>query len=139
MPDAPALPSYGSGLSEAPLLGDTIGDNFDRTVAAHGDREALVDRSAGRRWTYRELAADVDALALGLLARASARATGSASGRRTAPSGRSCSTPPRRSARSWSTSTRPTASHELEYVLNQAGVRTAGGGAGVQDVATTPR
>ena len=40
---------------------------------------------------------------------ASARATGSASGRRTAPSGCSCSTPPRRSARSWSTSTRPTA------------------------------
>jgi fatty-acyl-CoA synthase len=62
--------SYSSGESATPLLGDTIGDNFDATVLAFGDREALVDRSnpkAGRRWTYAELAQDVDALALGLL------------------------------------------------------------------------
>jgi len=59
--------SYSSGESATPLLGDTIGGNFDATVRAFGDREALVDRSAGRRWTYTELAADVDALALGLL------------------------------------------------------------------------
>src|SRR5580698_818174 len=59
--------SYSSGESATPLLGDTIGGNFDGTVRAFGDREALVDRSAGRRWTYAELAADVDALALGLL------------------------------------------------------------------------
>ena len=32
------------------------------------DRPALVDVPAGRRWSYAELAADVDALALGLLA-----------------------------------------------------------------------
>ncbi|QKV77883.1 AMP-binding protein [Amycolatopsis sp. Hca4] len=69
MPDAPALPSYASGTSEVPLLGDTIGDNFDRTVAAFADRDALVDRAAGKRWTYRELAAEVSALALGLVAR----------------------------------------------------------------------
>ncbi|MEV7096094.1 AMP-binding protein [Amycolatopsis sp. NPDC051045] len=69
MPDAPALPSYASGISEVPLLGDTIGDNFDRTVAAFGERDALVDRAVGRRWTYRELAAEVTALALGLVAR----------------------------------------------------------------------
>ncbi|MBE8523229.1 AMP-binding protein [Amycolatopsis sp. H6(2020)] len=68
MPDAPALPSYASGTSEVPLLGDTIGDNFDRTVAAFGDRDALVDRTAGKRWTYRELADEVTALALGLVA-----------------------------------------------------------------------
>ena len=53
------------------MLGDTIGGNFDVTVRAFGDREALVDRRPGsgsaRRWTYTELAADVDALALGLL------------------------------------------------------------------------
>jgi fatty-acyl-CoA synthase len=36
-------------------------------VRAFGDREALVDCPSGRRWTYTELAADVDALALGLL------------------------------------------------------------------------
>jgi fatty-acyl-CoA synthase len=59
--------SYSSGESATALLGDTIGANFDATVRAFGDREALVDRSAGRRWTYAELAADVDALALGLL------------------------------------------------------------------------
>ena len=63
----PAALSYSSGESATPLLGDTIGGNFDATVRAFGDREALVDRSAGRRWTYAELAADVDALALGLL------------------------------------------------------------------------
>jgi fatty-acyl-CoA synthase len=59
--------SYSSGESATALLGDTIGGNFDATVRAFGDREALVDRSAARRWTYAELAADVDALALGLL------------------------------------------------------------------------
>jgi len=59
--------SYSSGPSATPLLGDTIGQNFDATVRAFADRDALVDRSAGRRWTYAELAADVDALALGLL------------------------------------------------------------------------
>jgi fatty-acyl-CoA synthase len=59
--------SYSSGESATALLGDTIGGNFDATVRAFGDREALVDRAAGRRWTYAELAADVDALALSLL------------------------------------------------------------------------
>ena len=63
--------SYSSGESATPLLGDTIGGNFDATVRAFCDREALVDRPPGsgsaRRWTYTELAADVDALALGLL------------------------------------------------------------------------
>ena len=46
-----------------PLLGDTIGDNFDRTAARFGDRAALADVAAGRRWTYRELADEVDAVA----------------------------------------------------------------------------
>src|SRR6204780_1778558 len=59
--------SYSSGESATPLLGDTIGGNFDATVVAFSPREALVDRPTGRRWTYAELAADVDALALGLL------------------------------------------------------------------------
>ncbi|HTX26226.1 MAG TPA: AMP-binding protein [Streptosporangiaceae bacterium] len=58
--------SYSSGESATPLLGDTIGANLDATVRRFGDREALVDRPTGRRWTYAELAADVDALALGL-------------------------------------------------------------------------
>ncbi|UQX04253.1 AMP-binding protein [Streptomyces sp. RerS4] len=56
-----------SGSSEVPLLRETIGDNLDRTVARFPDRDAVVDVAAGRRWTYAELARDVDALALGLL------------------------------------------------------------------------
>lgn len=59
-------PSYASGASSVPLLGDTIGANLDRAVAAHPDREALVDLPSGRRWTYRELAGEIDACALGL-------------------------------------------------------------------------
>ncbi|MEO6144393.1 MAG: AMP-binding protein, partial [Dermatophilaceae bacterium] len=62
------LPSYGSGASERPLLGDTIGDNLERTVARFPGAEAMVDVPSGRRWTYLELDADVTALALGLLA-----------------------------------------------------------------------
>ena len=63
----PARPSYDIGISGVSLLGDTIGDNFDRTVAAGPQREALVEVATGRRWTYRELRAEVDALALGLI------------------------------------------------------------------------
>jgi fatty-acyl-CoA synthase len=59
--------SYASGTSNLPLLGDTIGENFARAVAAFPDREALVDRAAGRRLRYSELAAEVDACAQGLL------------------------------------------------------------------------
>jgi fatty-acyl-CoA synthase len=63
---APALPSYSSGTSTVPLLGDTIGVDLDRTAARVGDHEALVECASGRRWTYPELVAEVDACALGL-------------------------------------------------------------------------
>jgi fatty-acyl-CoA synthase len=59
--------SYTSATSGTPLLGDTMGENLDRTARRFGDHLALVDVPAGRRWTYAELAADIDALALGLL------------------------------------------------------------------------
>jgi fatty-acyl-CoA synthase len=65
---AMAEKSYTSAASVTPLLGDTIGENLDRTVRRFGSRVAMVDVPAGRRWTYAELAAEVDALALGLLA-----------------------------------------------------------------------
>ncbi|MFD5092187.1 AMP-binding protein [Amycolatopsis thailandensis] len=123
MPDAPAVPSYASGISDTPLLGDTIGDNFDRTVAAFGGRDALVDRAAGKRWTYTELAAEVNALALGLLD------LGIAKGDRVG-----IWSPNRWE---WTCVQYATAkigailvninpayrSHELEYVLNQAGIK----------------
>ena len=64
----PVLPSYASGTSDTPLLGDTIGDNLDRTVAAFGDGDALVDVPSGRRWTWTRFREDVDTLALGLIA-----------------------------------------------------------------------
>lgn len=63
------LPSHTSGASDIPMLHDTLGDDLDRTVAAHGDRDALIDQPSGRRWTYAEFARDVDALAVGLLRR----------------------------------------------------------------------
>ena len=107
--DDASRPSYSNGPSDQPLLGQTIGANLDATAAAFGDREALVDVPSGQRWTYARLNADADALASGLIAAGIQPATGWASGRRTARSGSCCSTPPRRWARSWSTSTRPTA------------------------------
>ncbi|WP_277676023.1 AMP-binding protein [Saccharopolyspora rectivirgula] len=64
---APAQLSYASGVSDVPLLGDTIGVNLDRTAARFPDREALVECATGRRWTYREFVAEVDKLAIGLL------------------------------------------------------------------------
>src|SRR6478736_7754215 len=60
-------PSYAAGATDVPLLEETIGANFERTVAAYGDREALVEYASGRRWTWSELNADVDAFAIGLI------------------------------------------------------------------------
>jgi fatty-acyl-CoA synthase len=60
--------SYSHGTSATPLLGETIGDNLRRIAARFGDSEAMVDVPPGHRWTYRELDADTDALARGLLA-----------------------------------------------------------------------
>jgi fatty-acyl-CoA synthase len=63
-----ALLSYASGASEAPLLGETIGENLERAAARYPGREALVEVAVGRRWTYAELDAAVNEVALGLLA-----------------------------------------------------------------------
>ncbi|MDL9946542.1 AMP-binding protein [Gordonia sp. ABSL11-1] len=61
------IPSYAQGTSAPGLLHETIAQNLTRTVAAHPDRDALVEVTTGRRWTYRQFAADVDRLATGLL------------------------------------------------------------------------
>jgi fatty-acyl-CoA synthase len=119
-----SVPSYSSGTSDKPLLGDTIGDDFDRTVARHGDRDALVDRASGRRWTYRELADEVDAVALALLD------LGVAKGDRVGIWAPNCA--------EWTFTQYATAKigailvninpayrvHELKYVLNQSGIGT---------------
>jgi fatty-acyl-CoA synthase len=61
-------PSYAHGAGAAPLLGETIGANLDRTIARFGDREALVSVDQGVRFTYGELGQTVDRLARALLA-----------------------------------------------------------------------
>lgn len=119
-----SFPSYVSGTSDKPLLGDTIGDNFDRAVAAYGERDALVDRASGRRWTYRELADEVRAVALGLVD------LGVGKGDRVGIWAPNCA--------EWTFTQYATAKigailvninpayrvHELKYVLNQAAIRT---------------
>ena len=60
--------SYVHGAIDTPLIGETIGAAFDRTVARYGDCHALIVRQQGVRWTYRELGERVDAFAAGLLA-----------------------------------------------------------------------
>ncbi len=47
--------SYVHGAVDTPLLGETIGQNLDRTAARFPDVEALVVPSQHVRWTYREL------------------------------------------------------------------------------------
>ena len=117
------LQSYASATSDIALLGDTIGANLERTVALHGDREALVDVPTHRRWTYNELDVEVDEVALGLLE------TGIDKGDRVGIWSPSCA--------EWVLLQFATAkigavlvnvnpayrSHELTYVINQSGLR----------------
>ena len=117
------MESYARGETAVPLLEETIGGNFERTVAAHGDREALVEVATGRRWTWSSLDADVDALARGLIA------AGIAKGDRVGIWAPNCA--------EWTLVQYATAkvgailvnvnpayrTHELSYALNQSGLR----------------
>ncbi len=60
--------SYVSGTSTVPLLGETVGARFDRTVGSWGDRPGLIVRQQGIRWSWQELGERVDEFAAGLLA-----------------------------------------------------------------------
>jgi fatty-acyl-CoA synthase len=116
--------SYASGTADRPLLGQTIDANLAAAVARFGDREALVDVPTGRRFTYRQLDAAVEELARGLLAR------GVAQGDRVGIWAPNCA--------EWFLTQYATArigailvninpayrTHELEYVLRQAGIST---------------
>jgi fatty-acyl-CoA synthase len=62
------LPSYVSGVSTIPLLGETIGEHFARAAARWPQREAVVVRHQNIRWTYEKFKHLVDELAAGLLA-----------------------------------------------------------------------
>nr|WP_246308595.1 AMP-binding protein [Kineosphaera limosa] len=102
---------------------DTIGANLERTVATYPQAEAMVDLPSGRRWTYEQFNADVDALAKGLLA------DGVAKGDRIGIWSVNCP--------EWTLLQYATAkvgailvnvnpayrSHELAYVVNQSGMR----------------
>ncbi len=61
------MKSYSNGTSAVALLGETIGENLERTVARVGDREAIVACHQGLRYTYAEFDARVDLVAGGLL------------------------------------------------------------------------
>src|SRR6478672_1339108 len=114
--------SHTAGTTDVPLLDQTIPDNLDATVARFGDREALVDVQRGVRWTYREFSDRVTGLARGLLA------AGVATGDRVGIWAPNCA--------EWTLTQYATArigavlvninpsyrTHELEYVLNQAGI-----------------
>jgi fatty-acyl-CoA synthase len=60
--------SYTHGVSGLALLGETIGEAFDRTVERAPDAEALVVRPQRVRWSWAELRARADAWAAGLVA-----------------------------------------------------------------------
>ncbi len=116
-------PSYASGTSNVPLLGETLGAALTRVAAAHPGADALVDVPSGRRWSYAELDADVSRLAAGLVA------AGVAAGDRVAIWAPNCP--------EWLLLQHATArmgailvtvnpayrTHELDYVLRQSGTR----------------
>ena len=59
-------PSFVQGETETPLIEIPIGAYFDAACDAHADTLALVSRAQNIRLTYREMRAEVDALACGL-------------------------------------------------------------------------
>ena len=60
MNSSPSI-SYVHGARDVPLLGETLGQNLDRTAARVPDSPALIVPSQGVRWTYRELAERAEA------------------------------------------------------------------------------
>jgi len=64
----PLTHSYYCGASNSQIIYQTIGNYFDAICARLPDHEALVVRHQNIRWTYRQLQAEVNKLASGLLA-----------------------------------------------------------------------
>ena len=62
-----ATMSYASGTSSVPLIGSTIGAQFEEAVACWGGRDALVVREQKISWTWSDLKERVDDFAAGLI------------------------------------------------------------------------
>src|SRR6185312_7020004 len=62
------LISYVHGSSLTPLIGETIGANFDRIAETYPERDAVLVRHQGVRWSYSEFADRVERVARGLVA-----------------------------------------------------------------------
>ncbi|MBT8073090.1 MAG: AMP-binding protein [Xanthomonadales bacterium] len=60
--------SFVCGTSDQPLIYQTIGEALDQVIEQWGDKEAVVVRHQGIRWSYREFGERIDAFAAGLLA-----------------------------------------------------------------------
>ncbi len=60
--------SYANGASAQPLLGETIAQNLQRTIARVPDCDALISCHQGIRYTYAELGEAVGRLAAGMRA-----------------------------------------------------------------------
>src|SRR5207237_10912062 len=59
--------SYAHGACDEALLGETIGENLERTIARVPDADALVSCHQDVRWTYAEFGERVDRLASAML------------------------------------------------------------------------
>lgn len=59
--------SYVCGTTRHPLRYATVGEVLDEAVRRWGEREAVVVRDQGVRWSYRQLGAAADRFAAGLL------------------------------------------------------------------------
>src|SRR5438270_9575227 len=92
-------PSYAHGVSNVPLLGQTIGDFLEESVAKFRTNEAMVSVFEDQRFTYAEFGAEVERVARALLGLISEKESASASGQPTARPGFSCNSRPRKSAR----------------------------------------
>ena len=60
--------SYSHGIASKPLIGKTIGDQFDAVAAEFGSTEALVSVFENRRFTYAQLRDEVNRCAQALMA-----------------------------------------------------------------------
>ena len=92
----PPAPSYVHGAVATQLLGQTVGESLDRTLARVPDRPALIVPSRDVRWSYASSPPGSMISPPGCWRWGWSRAIGSASGRPTIPNGLSRSSPPRR-------------------------------------------